>query len=116
MVVIQASKHTEENYGGPHSAPLEVIVVTRAISAKSSENQVFCHQFGIPLWRCVWDSNDPFAPNPTEAGGESVLSFLSLGALAPACAPGVQQLFLQRNTSETARGPGDRNTVQARYG
>jgi hypothetical protein len=62
------------------------------------------------------DSNHPFTPNPTEAGGESVLSFLSLRALAHACAPGAQELFLQRNTSETARGPGDRNTVQARYG
>jgi hypothetical protein len=83
MVDIQASKHTEENYGGPHLAPVEVIVVTRAISAKSSENQVFCHQFGIPLWRCVWDSNHPFTPNPTEAGGEPVLRFFeseSIGA------------------------------------
>jgi hypothetical protein len=44
MVFIQASKHTEENYGGPHLAPVEVIVVTQAISAKSSENQVFRHQ------------------------------------------------------------------------
>jgi hypothetical protein len=44
MVDIQASKHTEENYGGPHLAPVEVIVATRAISAKSSENQVFRHQ------------------------------------------------------------------------
>jgi hypothetical protein len=44
MVFIQASKHTEENYGGPQLALVEVIVVTQAISAKSSENQVFRRQ------------------------------------------------------------------------
>jgi hypothetical protein len=62
------------------------------------------------------DSNHLFIPTPMEAGGESVLCLLSLRALAHACAPGLQELFLQRNTSQMALAPGDRNIVQARYG
>ena len=41
---MQASKHTEDNYGSPDLAPVEVIVVTQAILANFSENQVFRHQ------------------------------------------------------------------------